>query len=182
MINRIQGYGEVNGIPVWSVDLETGYDEVEVTTLRATMPDPAWEFRDSQGHYHAFTGDGKLPTLELRLKEHIPCHDYDECGCPGTDVMANYCRICGDEVEPQRIPDLDRKFIPGRSFWSARVSGAMLRQGSEVTLMFYGAGPDGVLPARQRVMFGIARVTDLILEMDQPARARLDGIGPLGER
>jgi hypothetical protein len=179
---RTFGFGEVNGIPVYSITLEVGQDMVDVTTIGGSKPDEGWEFRDGAGHYHAWTKDGKLPTLKLRLKEHIPCHDYDECGCPGTDVMANYCVVCDEEVEPKRVHDPGPHYIPGRSWWTAEVSGAVLHQGTDVVLMFRSTGPDGVLPARQRVRFGVARVTSTALHVDEPARARLSGIGELGER
>lgn len=181
---RTSASGDVDGIPVWSVELERGVDMIDVTTIGDSIPDPGWEFRDPAGHYHAWTKDGKLPTLDLRLKEHVPCEDMDECGCGGTDVTANYCRICGAEVDPVRMfrGHLDRQYMAGRSWWRAVVRGAHLVRGYQVTVRFQTHGPDGVLPHRSVTLFGVARVMGTELRFDEPAEATLEGIGELGER
>lgn len=177
-----QGLAEVGGYTAMSAELEIIQDVVDVTTLGATKPDPAWEYRDHAGHFHAFTKDGKLPTLRSMLKEHVPCHDMGECGCGGYDVRALYCAACNQEVTPEYLPDLDRRYLPGRRHWVVTVTGLALAMGTLTTVRFRSGFSTLVSSGRQRHFFGIVRVTDVNLSSDGPSRMRLDGAGELGER
>jgi hypothetical protein len=84
--------------------------EEQVITLdtTATAPDPTWNTVDAQGHWHAWTDDGKLPTLRTAPR-HVPCDGTDHPGtdgdlCDGYDAAALHCRICGEQITPRRIP------------------------------------------------------------------------------
>lgn len=82
----------------------------EVQYLDEQVPDPAWEYTDTNGHAHRWwwaggqrQGDHKAaqtPTLALATR-HVDCDgacwNFD---CDGYDVVYRTCIVCGDEVEP----------------------------------------------------------------------------------
>lgn len=99
------------------------------TATGGWLPDPAWECIDANGHWHAFTADGKLPTL-AEVGRHVACDgghlfgEPDDEDCEGYTAVEYRCRICLDLVEPHRIPDGTagtRQFAPGRTSWWVEV-------------------------------------------------------------
>lgn len=65
-------------------------------------PDPEWQHTDTASHFHAFTADGKLPTLRATLT-HVPCDGSCGRGCEGYDENTYTCVICGEPVEPRWV-------------------------------------------------------------------------------
>lgn len=147
------------------------------------LPDPAWECIDANGHWHAFTADGKLPTLTER-ERHVDCDglhlfgEPDDVNCEGYDVTEYRCRVCLDLVEPHRVPDGTagkRQFMPGRTSWWVEVVTGQQIEG-EHTVRVIGTG---------RVLFGVVVARQVSAESDHNGvrvTTRLDGIGELGER
>jgi len=155
---------------------------IDVTSATATKPDPAWEFHDAAGHFHAYDVDGKLPTLEPRSR-HIDCPgehvspEYDDDDCEGYDVVEYFCPICDEMVEPRRLDDSGTKTIPGRKSWTATVRTEVPRD-TKVTVR--------AVDAIGGVYFGIAYASGNV-SMEGDARGvrvttQLYGAGPLGRR
>lgn len=164
--------------------LEQGTDMIEVTALIQSQPDLAWEFVDPAGHFHAWTKDGKLPTLDKRV-EHVECtlepdDDPDEDECSGYDRTFYVCRICAFEVKPNTINDPSRRYIPGRSWWTVVVEGLDNLEYSKMVSVVMTVG-DGAAK-----YFGIARVgtTGGMGAVDGPwvPMATLTGAGELGRK
>jgi hypothetical protein len=152
----------------------------------ATEPDPAWEYVDDQGHYHAYahltrekySPAALLPTLRPRT-EHVPCPGG--CGdpaCEGTDVTLYFCSICDERIEPGVRPDTDPHQIPGAESWSAEYETE--GRPSRRTVSVWLGTPGGV------IRFGTAllEVEETVCTADEPMRStvRLYGRGPLGTR
>jgi hypothetical protein len=147
------------------------------------LPDPTWECVDVNGHWHAFTADGKLPTLGEHAR-HVDCDglhlfgEPDDEYCEGYTVVDYRCRICLDLVEPRRVPDGtagQRHFVPGRTSWWVEVVTPQQIEG-EHTVRVVGTG---------RVLFGVAVARMVVAEGDHAGvrvTTRFDGIGELGER
>ena len=122
-------------------ELEIEQDTITILSNTATKPDPTWEHADAAGHFHAFTADGELPTLNVETVE-VPCNGScgDGDGCEGYTVDRYSCKLCGQEVEPCWIPDhharMVGKQIPGRKSATVVVESPDLlgNQGDEVTL------------------------------------------------
>jgi hypothetical protein len=95
----------INGIELSQVILTA---TPEVVRLRGPRPDPSWQHIDSSGHFHAFTADGRLPTLERR-SAHPADPDDDGDGYEHVPTW-HACVICGDEVAPRMLPDSE--FLP----------------------------------------------------------------------
>lgn len=118
-------------------NLEVVQESVGVTSLTASKPNLAWTFRDAAGHFHAFAKDGSLPTLATS-SIHDPgcignCEDLDyefQCGVRHPYV----CRVCGEEIKPERTPDPGPHYMPGRKSWSVLVYGVDLEFGQEVSI------------------------------------------------
>jgi len=107
--------------PPFPATLTVETEQIEIQSMLATKPDKNWEHVDHAGHFHAYDDHGKLPTLETRV-EQVPCSG--ECGnwdCDGYTVTHYHCLICGEEVEPKRLPDSGPKFIPGPTRWTVEV-------------------------------------------------------------
>jgi hypothetical protein len=123
----------------YECNLEMTTDVIDVTTfLGRQVPNLAWEFVDETGHYHSFSKDGKLPTLQIHV-QHMNCsiqgpHDDDEC--EGWDKRFAVCRLCAEEVEPKYEVDHSPEFVPGRSQWTAEIRGVHLEPGKDVSLAF----------------------------------------------
>lgn len=153
------------------------------TATGGWLPDPAWECIDANGHWHAFTVDGRLPTL-AKHSRHVDCdgiHDFGDMlddDCDGYDVVEYRCRVCLDLVEPHRIPDGTagiRRLIPGRTSWWVEVVTAQQIDG-EHTVRVVGTG---------RALFGVAVARMVSAEGDHTGMrvtTRLDGVGELGDR
>lgn len=121
----------------------------------ATKPDPKWTFTDDQGHFHAFTAEGGLPTLRDEIVD-VPCDGScgGVCDGEGYTIIKHACRICGQEIEPGRIPDPYSE-IPGRksAAVTVRSSVPLDHRGEEVTVR--ATGPDG------REMIGVGIITTI---------------------
>lgn len=156
--------------------------ETEVISYRsstATAPRMSWTQVDANGHWHAYAQDGELPTLTRRVR-HVDCdfttHPGDGLGeCDGYDVSEWHCRICDEEIQPERVADTGEKSMPGRKSWSAEINPEREIKG-DVTVR---------VKSGERVLFGVARASTASMEGDSNGiriTTRLDGIGPLGER
>lgn len=162
-------------------ELHIEVDIITVESATATKPDPTWTHTDAAGHWHAYDNDGKLPTLEPRTR-HVDCdgiHDFGDQAdedCDGYDVTDWHCRICGEQVEPKRLPDRGPREIPGRKHWWVQlVTDREIAVDRAVVRVKVG----------DRLYFGVAAVRTESMEGDSHGfrvTSRIDGIGPLGER
>jgi hypothetical protein len=139
----------------------------------ATKPDQRWEQVDDNGHFHAFSADGKLPTLVPKTR-HVDCdgiHTYPMDDCDGYDVTDYYCRICNAEIEPKYVSDPGPWIVPTGKSWTVIVE--------------QHVGPQAEVSVRatvgDAVMFGVAVATRLDWA-DGRSTAHLVGIGALGNR
>lgn len=166
-------------LQAFKAELSTDQEWIDVRTMAPPMkPDPAWEYNDAAGHYHAFTNSGKLPTLE-RFSVHVPCDGFCDPECEGFDEYAWRCKLCQEEIQPGMKPDYnDPQRIPGQKTWN-------------VELETPEALPLGVqhsvkIQLGDRVYFGVVMMLPRGLEMDgiNPPRHlyTLMGGSELGER
>lgn len=181
----------VNGQPAVRGTLEMGTDLIDVTSFGASKPNMAWTFTDPAGHFHAWDKDENLPTLDRRV-EVLECpmdhphtvpddldddEDLDEC--EGMERHYYACRICGYEVQPDRVPVLDKQYAPGRSWWTVTTQGPDLSalRGQDVSVTI--SSPD-----EEPRFFGVAHVmtTGLFIDTEETHMATLTGAGPLGRR
>lgn len=132
MMGAIAGRASIGGSEFYPAEVQFDETMQYIRSETATMPDPAWEHTDSNGHFHAFAEDGKTPTL-TKYSVHVDC-DGSSCGgvCEdeGYDVPRWKCAICGEEVEPAFIPD-----------WDARQIGIPVVTSQSATVTVRGAGP-----------------------------------------
>jgi hypothetical protein len=145
-------------------------------------PDPKWEYLDKAGHWHAFTRDGKLPTLKEYRKQ-IPCDG--SCGgvCEGEGYGETRwrCRACEKRVRPSFVDDYAgmNTAIPGMTSWTVKVRAAdpvLAKFDSSTTVSVRVVGED-------RTYFGLARYGDFSMAGDDLTFAfDLHGITELGER
>lgn len=109
--------------------------EVEyVRSYSAVLPDPKWRYTDSHGHEHRWAQTGRnrgsdaLPSL-VASERHVPCDGScgGVCGGEGYHITVYHCTGCGDEVEPEFVPDYEARShgIPfkGMRSMSAELSG-----------------------------------------------------------
>lgn len=106
-----------------TLNIET--EQIDITMGRDTYKlDPKWTFVDKAGHFHAVTGDGKLPTLEPYTKT-SPCGgECGDSGCDGVSEQRYRCRLCRKRVKPGRVIDQVGgvpRTMPGRTSWWATV-------------------------------------------------------------
>lgn len=160
------------------VTVET--EAIDITSgLTSYKPDPSWTFVDKAGHWHAFTADGKHPTMERYVKM-LPCPGgCNDPGCEGSPEERYRCVLCGKRIRPGRVVASyagERRSMPGLTNWSVRV---------------FGAQRDGSLPADDKVVvrfvdekqtrFGLAAPSDFINGSDG-WELHLFGLGELGVR
>jgi hypothetical protein len=100
--------------------------EVEyVRSLGAVRPDPNWRFIDRLGHEHSFAGDD-LPTLTAHRVQ-MPCDGSCDGVCEGEgySVTRYRCSICGEDVEPNWVPDYRAREvgtpITGITWWTVKI-------------------------------------------------------------
>lgn len=160
-----------------SLSIDT--DMIDVTSDRDSYkPDPEWEYVDKAGHWHAFTSDGKHPTLE-RYEKPVPCDGScgGVCGGEGTTETRYRCRACGKRVKPYFVVDVPAftpQRIPGRTSWCVNVTAA-------------DAVADGMVDvsvrivAADRMWFGLAR-RDLTASDGMTWTYGFHGYTELGER
>jgi len=152
-------------------------DWIDVTSITATTPDLSWQYTDPRGHYHAYTEDGKLPTLQVRTVHHLCDGDDDDEDCEGYDTSYYVCAICGDAevVEPHRLPE-GPKQIPGRQSWTVEVP-VKIERGDQVSVRIWT--PDALL-------FGVGQSHGVVRAEGGPEGVRVTSkilqAGPLGRR
>lgn len=105
---------------VGTLNIET--EQIDITMGRDTYKlDPKWTFVDKSGHFHAVTGDGKLPTLE-QYEKHLNCDGScaGVCSDDGYTETRYRCRACRKRVKPGRVIDQAggvTRTMPGRTSW-----------------------------------------------------------------
>lgn len=161
------------GEPVACTDLTIEHEQIDITTR--FEPDPAWQYVDPSGHYHAWsTADPKLPTLRTH-QEHVGCDDPEHEDCEGYTRTTYACVACDAPVEPRHRPTSGRRYMRGMQSWSAEVE-AHIPGNARVSVVV-------VTPHGRR--FGFAIPVGVSAEGDADGiriRTRLVGAGPLGER
>jgi len=134
-----------NATPV-ECELDYQVERIDVTTISGTEPNPAWEFVDAAGHYHAYDTEMKVPTTRqvafpMPHDDNCPQHDLDDDylddyaielvddvnhaddePCEGWTRYETQCELCGEQIAPGRRPQ-GPKSIPGRSSWTLKVPG-----------------------------------------------------------
>lgn len=98
----------INDGPPYSCDVTIEQDVEMVRSASARKPAPSWMFTDERGHFHAFAEGGELPTLHVE-RVGMPCDGScdDTCGGEGYTVDRYTCRICGQEIKPQYVADVE---------------------------------------------------------------------------
>lgn len=171
----------VNGKPLVNCELQLDYQQIDITT--EFERDPDWTFIDAAGHFHAWTKDGELPTLNGITVE-MPCNgqcgnDYDE-PCEGYTRTEYHCRVCDEIVEPGYRRTTERKYMPGRMIWSVVVTGR-----HEDLWPFYSSGElvSFWMMAKHGTQFGFGVVDAIDVSSDSPlARATIHAASELGSR
>lgn len=135
-----------------TLNIET--EQIDITMYRDTYKlDPKWTFVDKAGHFHAVTGDGKLPTLE-RYEKHIGCDGTCGGTCDGTLTETRHrCRACGKRVKPGHVIDQAggaARSMPGLTTWTVRID-------HPETLGITEADVSVRAVAGKRTLFGLAR-------------------------
>lgn len=159
------------GLP-GALDVET--DQLDVTTEHER--DPNWTHVDANGHFHAWSTDGELPTLIGRTR-HAYCDGACDGACDneGYDVTDRFCSICDEPVEPGHRRTVGRRYTEGRTWWTAEVTSDQTFAG----LVSVRIEVDG------KVRFGTAQAT--VARMDHDVNGlrittRLVAASALGER
>lgn len=121
---------------------------------RTSKPNPEWTHTDEAGHWHAWSGDGRLPTLDSRP---VPCDGM--CGDPGHTDTEWFCPLCQEVVKPWYVNAYESKVIPGRMDLSVTLrfgrNDAHPPTEGEVNLRFTGTAAGG-----QFDVFGVAQYVD----------------------
>jgi hypothetical protein len=181
--SNVGGAVRIDNGPLCQANLQITVDEVEVTAIGATRPDPGWSQVDEAGHFHAWTKDGTLPTLVVKSERetcdmaHFPWHDEEECTV--RERSWHECSVCGAIVTPGRVPDSGRKTMPGMMHWQVTVwtmnwEDALALQGRRVSITFHRG---------ERVQaFGFAMGGPASGELGGLATVTLQGAGALGQR
>lgn len=177
---------EINGIKltaVRDVALHVEVEQIDVTPSIIVEPDPKWTFRDSCGHFHAFSdaeSNDPLPTLRRQETEE-GSYDEDE-GDTWTKVTVWYeCRICDAKVEPKWIESIPtyREYATGRKRWRFEVTvpnGTPLpRKGDFCTVRVFE-------PEHEFFGVGIVAGGPGYSGMGSMIRVTIHGSGPLGRR
>jgi hypothetical protein len=114
----------INDGPLLPAVYEVDQQVLDISSDRATKPDPAWSLVDDAGHFHAFDADGSLPTLD-GTRVPMPCDGScgGVCEGEGYSVTRYTCRACGQEVRPVWVPDVAARTatMPGMKDWSVQV-------------------------------------------------------------
>jgi hypothetical protein len=154
-------------------------EQIDVSMEKEVAPDPGWEFMDSQGHYHAWSTDGELPTLDSRA-EHRDCDGVHlfpvEGECEGYDVTRWSCSVCSEDVEPGTVTRQNvTRYIPGLESWTVVAYDAVVGYGSDRVSLRVSTGTE--------TLFGFAVPTDVTVD-SAPGRSRttLVGTSALGRR
>lgn len=184
MSGTITATASIDSGPNVPAELTIEVERIDVTTATKTRIDPAWEFVDVRGHFHAWAHDETLPTLDAR-SEHVDCdagHSDDEYDCEGYDVTVYSCLICGEIIEPETITTAStfRETAPGRMSWTVVVHHVVEYERDRRLSVVFHAG--------DTTYFGVAAVVGGRRTVpDSPHSAprsttTLFGAGPLGRR
>lgn len=126
VVSNLEIFVNEKGPRAGSLSIET---ELIDTTMAGPSykPDPEWTFVDKAGHFHAFTHDGFLPTLE-RYEKHLNCDGScaGVCSDEGYTETRYRCRICRKRVKPAyvvKVPGGLPQSMPGLTAWTVTVSG-----------------------------------------------------------
>lgn len=167
----------INGRPEVACELHIETERIDVTMATLVEPDPNWQHTDQQGHYHAWSADGELPTLTARSEHrycdgihHFPVDDL----CEGYDVTLYACSLCGEDIEPGTVTRHGvPKTIPGLQTWTVVAYDVIVGRDPVSLRVETGAG----------VVFGFAVPTDVVAELGAAGpsgRTTLVGTSPLG--
>jgi hypothetical protein len=156
----------INDHPPVSGTFTVEQEYVAVHSLTATKPDKRWEHVDAAGHFHAYDQSGELPTLTTKRVE------VESCGDEDCSYSVDACRICGERVNPGRVPDDMCRDIPGRISWKATTP-ERLEQRSLVTVRAEFTG---------YMVFGVGQVISTRIVSAGQCESLIVGAGPLGER
>lgn len=178
MIATLELFINERGPHLGTLHIET--DLIDVTMAGNTYkPDPGWTWVDKAGHFHAFTGDGSLPTLE-RYEKHLNCDGScaGVCSDEGYTETRYRCRACGKRVKPGYAVDVaggTPRTKPGRTWWFAEVRGRTM-WGADVSIRAVAGG---------RTFFGLAtpRLASVVhAGGDVEYRYEFHGVTELGRR
>lgn len=174
------GGASIDGAAPVPCEIKVEQEWIDVSSgLPTRKPDMSWELVDKKGHFHAFTEDGKLPTLDEE-KVRRPCPGG--CGDPGCDgtVFTRYrCRICKKKIQPGWISSYDNlnAKMPGLKTWSVEVvDGPLLVMYGRVSVKVTAGG---------RTYFGIGYPGNPTFSSDGSSvstRYTVHGEGELGRR
>lgn len=148
----------------------------EVDTVRSmgVIPDPAWEFTDANGHFHARdTNLDTYPTLETRIR-HVECDGSCNGTCDGEGWTETdyHCAICDEEVKPGTIGGPHTFHIPGPRSWTVKVHGRVPLD-EKVTVRIQG---------ETMTLFGVALSVAVEGDSSGAEYTTLVGTSPLGSR
>jgi hypothetical protein len=146
-------------------------EQVEISSF-GSDPDPNWTFIDTHGHFHAYTADMKLPTLDERAEWHEYFEPDEETGETGYTTLHLHCRICDEEIRPGRIDRGGyRRFAAGRTSWTVRVNGeGALRDKKSVRIIH-----------SDQMHFGIGEVVEVFDDHGRRALV-ISGVSELAQR
>lgn len=148
--------------------------DIRIEHTNLPIPDPAWEFVDAAGHFHAYDTANELRTLSAR-REHRDCDG--SCGdqCKGYEVTVYACRICNEVVTPRLLIGPHSFPVHGRMSWHIDLEGideqaapVPVRLAKQVSARF---------TCTDTVWFGVAFVQHVRRD-----NTLLRGSGPLGRR
>lgn len=183
-LGTFYGTATINNSLSLSGKLYVTQERIDIST-RGPKEDPLWTAVDSNGHFHARSGDD-YPTLRSR-EIPVPCDGScgGICGGEGTSRTEWSCRICREVVEPGFIPGPHYATMPGMYDWRVELEGFavgdLMHGFEDVSVRFDAAGPERWL------FFGVAVQTDTEVSSGigggPPAvRMTLAGNGELGDR
>lgn len=188
-VETFSGRAIVDDGPVAAVARIAVEVEDRVEESRLPRPDLSWSALDKEGHWHAYAGDGSLPTLREERK-HKGCglkgDHTDDCGV--YTVIRYRCRICDRKVRPSELSGTHTFTVPGPRWWSAvlqyRFADSrdlpMVKVGAQVTVRL-------LITGHSQMQFGIAHVDTLQTDVVCPSGPgamllHLRGLGELAER
>lgn len=150
------------------------HQDVETVRSMGALPDPAWEFTDSNGHFHARdTEADSYPTLDARTR-HVDCDGScnGTCDGEGWTETSYHCVICDEEIEPGTIGGPHTIHMPGLRSWTVKVYGRVpLDEKVSVRIQ-----------AEHVTMFGVALPVSAEGSSSGVEYTTLVGTSPLGTR
>lgn len=152
----------LNGSPVQLLHIESETSGEEVRSLSSVKPDPKWQQTDTNGHYHAYSENGDIPTLRSKSETYW-CADCQ-------DHHTNYihvCQLCGEEIQPKTIDSGPTStWIAGPTTWTLHTKGPL------------NVPPEGLSVHINRSdleLFGIVYLVSQTISSDYGARNTFSG-------